>query len=146
MRKRPRKDGNLPLLEHVLALRKVLVVSAYAIVAGSMIGWFFSDLVFAYLAGPVTLLEDIRFITTTPMEPMLVKLKVSMFLGIFLALPVLMWQLWSFVLQLQSCHMRTGSARKIPRNIDTLSFTSIGSMGVVVINLISSNKVTGPAR
>lgn len=98
MRKRPRKDGNLPLLEHVLALRKVLVVSAYAIVAGSMIGWFFSDLVFSYLAGPVTLLEDIRFITTTPMEPMLVKLKVSMFLGIFLALPVLMWQLWSFVL------------------------------------------------
>jgi len=98
MRRRPQNDGNLPLLEHVLALRKVLVISAYAIVLGSIIGWFFSDLTFAYLARPVTLLEDIRFITTTPMEPMLVKLKVSMFIGITLALPVLMWQIWSFVL------------------------------------------------
>lgn len=98
MRRRPRKDGNLPLLEHILALRKVLVISAYAVLLGSVIGWFFSDLVFAYLARPVTLLEDIRFITTTPMEPMLVKIKVSMFIGVALALPVLMWQLWSFVL------------------------------------------------
>ena len=98
MRRRPRKDGNLPLLEHVLALRKVLVFSAYAIMLGSIIGWFFSDLTFAYLARPVTMLEDIRFITTTPMEPMLVKIKISMFLGVILALPVLMWQIWSFVL------------------------------------------------
>jgi len=98
MRRRPRQDANLPLLEHVLALRKVLVFSAYAIVLGSIIGWFFSDLTFAYMAGPVTLLEDIRFITTTPMEPMLVKIKVSMFIGFTLALPVLLWQIWSFVL------------------------------------------------
>jgi len=98
MRRRPSKDGNLPLLGHVLALRKVLVISAYAIAIGSIIGWFFSDLAFAYLARPVTLLEDIKFITTTPMEPMLVKLKISMFIGITLALPVLMWQIWSFVL------------------------------------------------
>jgi len=98
MRRRPRKDSNLPLLEHVLALRKVLVFSAYAIVLGSIIGWFFSDLAFAYLARPVTLLEDIKFITTTPMEPMLVKIKMSMFIGVGLALPVLVWQIWSFVL------------------------------------------------
>ena len=98
MRRRPRKDSNLPLLEHVLALRKVLLMSAYAVVFGSIIGWFLSDLTFAYLAGPVTLLEDIKFITTTPMEPMLVKIKVSMFIGITIALPVLLWQIWSFVL------------------------------------------------
>ncbi len=98
MRRRPSKDANLPLLEHVLALRKVLVISAYAVLLGSAIGWFFSDLTFAYLARPVTMLEDIRFITTTPMEPMLVKIKVSMFIGFALALPILLWQIWSFVL------------------------------------------------
>ncbi len=98
MRRRPSKDANLPLLEHVLALRKVLVMSAFAVLVGSVIGWFFSDQVFAYLAGPVSILGDIKFITTTPMEPMLVKIKVSMFIGVTLALPVLMWQIWSFVL------------------------------------------------
>jgi len=85
-------------MEHIMALRKVLIVAAYAIAIGTMIGWFISDQTFAYLAHPVTQLKDIRFITTTPMEPMLVKLKVSMFVGVALALPVLMWQIWSFVL------------------------------------------------
>jgi len=32
------------------------------------------------------------------MEPMLVKIKVSMFIGVVLALPVLLWQIWSFIL------------------------------------------------
>lgn len=98
MRRRPHKDSNLPLMEHILALRKVLVVAAYAIAIGTVIGWFISAQTFAYLARPVTQLKTITFITTTPMEPMLVRLKVSLFIGIALALPILMWQIWSFVL------------------------------------------------
>ena len=98
MRRRPRKDDNLPLMEHILALRKVLVIAAYAIAIGTVIGWFISDQTFTYLARPVTQLKTIMFITTTPMEPMLVKLKVSLFIGVALALPILMWQIWSFVL------------------------------------------------
>ncbi|HWQ40418.1 MAG TPA: twin-arginine translocase subunit TatC [Desulfosporosinus sp.] len=98
MRRRPREDDNLPLMEHMMALRKVLVIAAYAIVLGTIIGWFISDRTFAYLANPVTQLKDIKFITITPMEPMLVKLKVSLFIGIALAFPVLTWQIWSFVL------------------------------------------------
>ena len=98
MRRRPRKDGNLPLLEHIMALRKVLIIAAYAIALGTIVGWFISDQAYAYLARPVTQLKTIMFITTTPMEPMLVKLKVALFIGVVLALPILMWQIWSFVL------------------------------------------------
>ncbi|WP_088189458.1 twin-arginine translocase subunit TatC [Desulfosporosinus sp. FKA] len=98
MRRRSRGDGNMPLLEHVLALRKVLVIAAYAIAIGTVLGWFFSDQTFAYLAHPVTRLKNITFITTTPMEPMLVKLKVSLLVGVTLALPVILWQVWAFIL------------------------------------------------
>lgn len=98
MRRRPRGDSNMPLLEHVLALRKVLVIAAYAVAIGTIIGWFFSDQAFAYLARPVLRLGNVTFITTTPMEPMLVKLKVSLFIGIAIALPIILWQIWSFVL------------------------------------------------
>lgn len=98
MRRRPRGDGNMPLLEHVLALRKVLVIAAYAVAIGTVLGWFFSDQTFAYLAYPVLRLKNITFITTTPMEPMLVKLKVSLLIGVALSLPVILWQIWSFVL------------------------------------------------
>ena len=97
-RKRQLNEGNLPLMEHIKALRKVLVIAAYAIAFGSIVGWFISDMTFAYLATPVTQLKDITFITTTPMEPMLVKLKVSLFVGMVIALPIIIWQIWSFVL------------------------------------------------
>jgi Twin arginine targeting (Tat) protein translocase TatC len=97
-RKQQLNEANLPLMEHIKALRKVLVISAYAIAFGTIVGWFISDLTFTYLATPVTRLKDITFITTTPMEPMLVKLKVSLFVGIVIALPIVLWQIWSFVL------------------------------------------------
>lgn len=98
MRRRPRGDVNLPLLEHIKVLRKVLIISAYAVALGTIIGWFLSDLGFAFLARPVVQLDKISFITTTPMEPVLVKIKVALVIGIVFALPILMWQIWGFVL------------------------------------------------
>ncbi|MDJ0306637.1 twin-arginine translocase subunit TatC [Dehalobacter sp.] len=88
----------MPLTDHLRAFRKVLVVAAYAIAGGSILGWFVSDFVFAYLSRPVSLLENIMFITTTPLEPMLIKIKVSVIFGVTLALPILMWNIWNFVL------------------------------------------------
>lgn len=98
MRRRKQNDDNMPLMEHIRALRKVLVVSAYAIALGTVLGWVFSDKIFAYLARPVLNLVGVAFITTTPMEPIMVKLKVSIVTGVVIALPVLIWQIWSFIL------------------------------------------------
>ncbi len=98
MRRRPRGDVNLPLLDHIKVLRKVLIISAYAVALGTIVGWFLSDLGFAFLARPVVQLDKISFITTTPMEPVLVKVKVALVIGIVFALPILMWQIWGFVL------------------------------------------------
>lgn len=97
-RKRQLNEANLPLMEHLSALRKVLVISAYAILLGTVVGWFYSDRAFAFLAAPVVKLEAIKFITTTPLEPMLVKVKVALLIGIVLAFPIVVWQIWSFVL------------------------------------------------
>lgn len=98
MRRRVREDANMPLLEHIAALRKVLIISAYAIAIGTAIGWWASDRVYAYLAQPITHLGKVLFITTTPMEPILVKLKVSLVVGVVCALPIILWQIWSFIL------------------------------------------------
>lgn len=98
MRRRKREDVNMPLMEHVRALRKVLLFAAYGIALGTVVGWLYSDQVFAYLAQPAIALEKVDFITTTPMEPVLVKLKVSMVVGVVVALPIILWQLWSFIL------------------------------------------------
>jgi sec-independent protein translocase protein TatC len=98
MRRRKRQVEDMPLLEHLKALRKVLLISAYAIAIGTALGWFASDIVYTYLAKPVVEIGNVNFITTTPMEPIMVKLKVSVIVGVIIAAPVLFWQIWSFLL------------------------------------------------
>lgn len=98
MRRRKREDQNMPLMEHIHALRRVLVYAALGIALGTIIGWVYSDQVFRYLAQPAVNLQGVNFITTTPMEPVMVKLKISLVVGIAIALPIIVWQLWSFIL------------------------------------------------
>lgn len=95
---RKREDINMPLVQHLKELRKVLVVSAYTVAIGAVFGWIFADPFYAYLARPVLHLSKVSFITTTPLEPILVKLKVSLVIGVVVALPVILWQIWSFIL------------------------------------------------
>lgn len=98
MRRRSNGDVSMSLQEHLKALRKVLVVSAYAAVIGAALGWMVADPVFAYLARPVVELQNVPFITTTPTEPVMVKLKMSFIIGLVFALPIILWQIWGFVL------------------------------------------------
>ncbi|NLI91757.1 MAG: twin-arginine translocase subunit TatC [Peptococcaceae bacterium] len=98
MRRRKKQNVEMPLLEHLKELRKVLLISAYAIAFGTIAGWALSDQVYRFLAQPLLGLKEVHFITTTPMEPVLVKLKVSVVFGVLLSLPVVVWQIWSFIL------------------------------------------------
>lgn len=98
MRRRNSVDNTMALMEHLKALRRVLMIGAYAVAFGTIIGWLVADQAFAYLAQPVTAIGKASFITTTPMEPVLVKLKVAVVVGVVVALPILVWQIWSFIL------------------------------------------------
>ncbi len=98
MRRRIQGEANMPLLEHLNVLRKVLLISAYAIAIGAVAGFFLSDPLYAWLALPAINADVAEFVTTTPMEPMMVKLQLSIVIGIVVALPVLLWQIWSFIL------------------------------------------------
>lgn len=88
----------MSLIEHLVELRRVLIVSAFAIAGGTVIGWLISAPLFGFLTGPVALLQHTKFVTTSITEPVLVKLKVSLLAGILVASPVVLWQIWSFVL------------------------------------------------
>jgi len=97
--KRRNQDANeMSLTGHLKELRKVLLVSAYAIAAGTVAGWILSPYVYQFLAAPAVKLQMVTFITLAPMEPILVKLKMALVIGFFVALPVIFWQLWSFIL------------------------------------------------
>ncbi|MDA8441503.1 MAG: twin-arginine translocase subunit TatC [Peptococcaceae bacterium] len=94
-----RETKAMSLVAHLKELRKVLIISAYAILIATVVGFFLTDPLFGYLTRPLQLLGSrATFVTMTVTEPIMVKLKVSVLAGILMSLPVVVWQLWSFIL------------------------------------------------
>lgn len=117
MRRRTNKEGNMPLLNHFKVLRKVLLICAYAIAAGALAGFVFSDPAYTFLAQPAVNANVAEFVTTTPMEPMMVKLQLSIVIGVVVAMPILLWQVWSFVLPALKNNERKYVYRIVPSSL-----------------------------
>lgn len=101
-----KQDNGMSLTQHLGELRKVFIVSAYAIAIGMAIGWLISPNLFGYLTSPVASLSQTRFVTTSITEPIIVKLKVSLLAGVVIVLPVIAWQFLSFVMPALKKHER----------------------------------------
>lgn len=96
----PHPDATMSFLDHLEELRRRVLWSLAALVVGAVIGFVITTQleVIAFLTRPVRpLLEDGRLAYLNPTEPFLVTLKVSAFVGVILALPVIFWQFWRFV-------------------------------------------------
>ena len=90
--------SDMGLLEHLQELRTRLAVCAGAVLCLSIVAYFFSEPVFAFLCRPFyAAFPNERMIGTGPAEAFLLKLKVAFFCGIILAMPILAWQLWLFI-------------------------------------------------
>jgi sec-independent protein translocase protein TatC len=95
-------DGGLPkmsFLEHLDELRKRLLYSVIALVVAFLVCWNFAPQIFDWLEKPILHLlpagEKLAFTRLT--GPFFLYMKVAFLAGIFLASPVILWQLWSFV-------------------------------------------------
>lgn len=92
-----------PLLDHLIELRSRLIKCLLALVAATIGCFFLADHIYNLLVGPfASVAEDIRgskleFIFTAPMEFFFAKLKLSLFAGVFVAFPVIAWQIYAFV-------------------------------------------------
>lgn len=92
-----------PLLDHLIELRSRVIRSLLAL-AVAAIGcfWFAGDIYFLLIEPFSAVAEDIRgapleFIFTAPMEFFFAKLKIAVFAGLFVAFPVIAWQVYAFV-------------------------------------------------
>jgi sec-independent protein translocase protein TatC len=109
LRRRERSaDGAMTLVEHLEELRRRLFLSLGAIGLASIVGWFLYDPLLTLMTNPycdwVHSLPkaqqppaECRLVATSPIDPVMVKLKVVVVLGLFLALPVVLYQLWAFI-------------------------------------------------
>jgi sec-independent protein translocase protein TatC len=112
LRRRPRDPtGTMTLVEHLGELRHRLVVSIFAIGLGAVAGWFLFGPVFDIfiknpycnllrvhpVLAPPTTGGTCRFVYLGPVEPFLVKIKIATFIGLLVALPIVLYQIWRFV-------------------------------------------------
>lgn len=98
MRQSPRRlaaGEELTFVEHLEELRSRLIVVLGALAVGTMIAFAFHTQVIDWLNHPLPM--DRRHPTTLGVaEPFTVSLTVSVYAGFLLAVPVILWQVWSF--------------------------------------------------
>ncbi len=89
-------DDKMPFMEHLGELRVRIVRSLFGVLAGAAVALPFSQRIVDWLALPVTRL-GYELVFTAPAEAFWVQMKVGLFGGLFLAAPVILWQVWAFI-------------------------------------------------
>lgn len=98
-------DGQMTLMDHLRELRNRLIKMVGAIVVGGIIAYFFYDQIFRFLTRPYC--EAVKdagtkscklFIPDLLSSGFLLRIKVAGYGGVLLAFPVIVWQLWRFVM------------------------------------------------
>ena len=93
----PRRLGHgeeAELAEHLEELRGRLFVIIGAVAVGTVVAYVFHDRVLNWLNHPLP--KGTRPLTLGVAEPFTITITVSLYVGLVVALPVVLWQLWSF--------------------------------------------------
>ncbi|MFP5342457.1 MAG: twin-arginine translocase subunit TatC [Candidatus Limnocylindria bacterium] len=86
----------MTLFDHLGELRTRLFRSVLAVVAGSVVGFIAAPSIRAFLVMPLP--PDQRVLQVLgPGDAFMIQLRISIITGIILAMPVLLYQVWSFV-------------------------------------------------
>lgn len=93
MQEEPLDDGSMSLTEHLEELRSRIIKSLLAIVAGSCVSYFFLDEITKFLTAPVGKLYFMQ-----PGEAFFAYLKIDIVAGFLIALPVIFFHVWQFLL------------------------------------------------
>lgn len=92
-------DGRMSFLDHLDELRTRLIRSLLAVVVGFLVAFAFIERIFAFIMRPLqeVLPDGGRLIYTEPAEAFLLYMKVAALVGLLLATPVVLYQVWLFV-------------------------------------------------
>jgi sec-independent protein translocase protein TatC len=102
------REGTMTLLQHLEELRRRLVICILAVAGGAFVGWFLYGPVLNLVLNPycdywkttdpkTRIVQSCSLFFNEPLGAMVVKLKIVVFIGLMVALPVLLYQLWMFI-------------------------------------------------
>lgn len=95
------EEQRMPLIDHLIELRKRLFYSLIALVITFLICFYFANPIFDFLVAPLADLwqgeDDRRLIYTALHEKFFTNIKVAFFSALFLSFPLIAGQIWLFV-------------------------------------------------
>lgn len=89
-------DATMSLLEHLEELRGRIIVIAITIVLAGIVGFFLSEPIIAILRAALPEGQD-TLIQISVGESLSVRLRIGLYVGIAIAVPVILYQVWRFV-------------------------------------------------
>jgi sec-independent protein translocase protein TatC len=98
----PEAGGKMSFFDHLVDLRKRIINSAIAIALGAGIGVSISDKVFGFIARPMQAalrkqhLDD-RLVYTSPAGAINLIITLGIYIGVVIAAPVVLYQVWLFI-------------------------------------------------
>jgi len=102
LRRKTKTDGRMSLGDHLRELRRRFVIAASAIAVGSVLGWIMYDRLFTAIMAPLRKMAEerdglvnINFGGIT--QPFTVQMQVALFVGVIVASPVWLFQVWGFI-------------------------------------------------
>jgi sec-independent protein translocase protein TatC len=87
----------MPLVDHLAELRRRIIWSVLAIAVGGVVGFLAGPPIIAFLSEPLKGLTTGPLVFTSMGDPFAIRLRISLVVGIILAMPVLLWHLWRFI-------------------------------------------------
>ena len=88
-------ESAMSLVEHLSELRRRIAISLLAIFLGSLVGFYFAPQLITFLKAPLNLAKPLVY--TGLGDAFFINLKLAVVVGIVIAMPVLVWQLWRFI-------------------------------------------------
>jgi len=99
----PQQMGSMSLLQHLEELRRRIIYSLAAVAVGFGVCWYFAqDYIYPVIEKPILVVFkkyniDPHLSYLNPTDPFNLYLKVGLLGGIFLASPIVLYQVWNFV-------------------------------------------------
>jgi sec-independent protein translocase protein TatC len=90
--------SKMSFLEHLDELRKRLLISVAALVAGFLLAFTFIDRIFEFIMRPLqAALNGGKLIYTEPTEAFMLYMKMAALAGLIMAAPIIVLQIWLFI-------------------------------------------------